>query len=235
MLKKILTLLLFVTVAVGATMTHATATEAETAPTTSSLSTASSVTPTELPSPRSERLRPDGGGGSTSNGCLSKVQKRGDSWTARGWFWKPSVSRVPKLINVNFHATLIYLYCPNLDRPAKIIAKEIDWCWFQPESEEHNFFTGVTNNAKVRDNQGTVTDPGPFKVSDDGTRQNCNDQKIDPNKQRWMRVAHRPVWYAKSTINLIGLPDQSFTYKNGSGGETNKIDPGNSQVLSGWF
>jgi hypothetical protein len=195
---------------------------------------AQATTPESAPTTTTvERLRPDGGGGSTSNGCASKVQKRGDTWSARGWFWKPS--RIPKLINVNFHATLIYLYCPNLDRPAKIIAKEIDWCWFQPEAEEHNWFTGVTNNALLRDNQGTFVDPDAFKVGDDGTRQNCRSQNIAADKERWMRVANRPVWYAKSKINLGGgLPDQTFHFESGEG-RTNKIDPGHSQILSGWF
>ena len=151
----------------------------------------------EAPSP-APRLAysPDKGGGG-GNGCDSKSQLRGDTWRKNGWFW--TTSRIPRLINVNLHATAIYVYCPNGRKPNKIMPTKFDLCWYQPQAEEHRQFDGVTFDGVFVDLEGRTVNPDPFKVGDDGPRQHCGTQKFAPSKRIWMRMAHMPVWKMKGS------------------------------------
>lgn len=182
---------------------------------------------------------PPGGGGWT---CKGKYRYKSDFWSRSGSFWTPTGDGFVPEEEHKVHLTdsVVYSYCPNhsatTNRPklARFLYHNYCW-WFEKDDEEHFIFDGVRFWSHHKDNQ-IKGDLVSTKVSDDGSRQNCDTAYVELNKQPWHEVKHHPKFATEFQI-VRGklLPDESTHWFHQDGHPWKRIHPHEDTNIGDWI
>lgn len=168
-------------------------------------------------------------------GCDSQVQTRMSQRAQDTYF----VQIVGGRVTMRITGSAGYWHCPNGDASGRMKNKWIEWCWAQvSEEDNHRQFDGVTFNIRIGNSNGIQVNPGPFKVPDDGSRQNCKLQNIGDDIEEWLYYFNDPKWAASFTINLVAMNDQSHDFGEnaaGDGGTWKYFKPGSDTLVKDWW
>lgn len=171
------------------------------------------------------------------SGCPGKVRTYMSGRTQNTYFVEPlTANRVPLAVT----SRPGYWHCPNGAGSAKMSPQWAEHCWSQVGDEtNHRLFDGITFNLRLSNDNGTFSNPDPFKVGDDGTRQNCRLQNFGSDNDNWTYYFNDPKWAGGFTVNLDFMNDQHHEFGENAGdgdGTTFKyFKPGSDTLVRDWW
>lgn len=145
-------------------------------------------------------------------GCSSAVVDKADTW-GKDVQYITSDGKLPDVHTLRLAATVVYVFCPNGERPWKVKPKTIDFCWSFIYNEEHITFEGVDFDANVYDKDASDSVLG-FGVGDDGTIQNCKTWKIPYSHRQWLQRGQDPRWAVDYEVLRWGpIPNETGHFR----------------------
>ncbi len=169
-------------------------------------------------------------------GCSGDVRTQMSERTMDTYFVEPITGdRVP----LRFTARPGYWNCPNGDQSNKMKGKWAELCWSQTgDNDNHRLFDGATFNLRLTNDNGIFTNPGPYKVEDDGSRQNCGRQNFGDDIEEWTYFFNHPKWAGSVTVNLTAMNDQRHDFGElsaGDGGTFKEFKPASDDIVKDWW
>jgi hypothetical protein len=152
------------------------------------------------------------------NRKIDKVTK----WADRLWFKDPDNGilyiREDQIRYVGYLviADARYQWCPRGSRPDLVRPKWLRFCYTQVNEQgrvigKFALFQGVSFRARFDDDY-VATEPGWHKVDEDGD-QNCEVQKLNYTKQRWLRLDQTPGYKVDVKFHVAMRDDDNYVFK----------------------